>query len=69
MDLSPDPSFFERTERDRFLLRGVIMVSERARESVCEGRPGYAGGGGGGGGWVGYAKTAIVSGERDGFGT
>jgi len=45
------------------------MVSERARESVCEGRPGYAGGGGGGGGWVGYAKTAIVSGERDGFGT
>ena len=48
-------------ERERFLLVEEIRLSERARESVRAGRPGYAGGGGGGGGgWAEYARTAIM---------
>jgi hypothetical protein len=44
-------SFLERTERERFLVRVGMMVSERDRDGVREGgEPEYGGGGGGGGG-------------------
>jgi len=48
-DFSP-PSFLERIESDRFLVRAGMIVSERARLNERDGGPGYAGGGGGGGG-------------------